>query len=296
MTATEIIILRGHPASGKTTYAKSQRGYVRVSRDDIRRTLTGRFDKFAGDNAFEQTVSTVQKAMVRSLLAARKSVIIDDMNLRERYVKDWIRLADALNVGVDVVNFSQPVETLVARNAARPDAVPEKVIRDLYERFPPENFGNILTGMRRTLVEEKYQPDTSLPKCITVDLDGTLARHHRDPYDTSRYLTDSLFEDVAEITNGLWAQGYRVIVLTGRSADYREVCEQWLAEKGVMYDEILMRPSGDTRKDSVVKVELFRENIAPRFNHTGHFDDRQSVVDAMRNVGVRVYECSPGYF
>lgn len=296
MTATEIIILRGLPASGKTTYANSQKGYVRVSRDDIRRQLTGRFDKFAGDNAFEQTVSTIQKAQVRALLTARKSVIIDDMNLRDRYVKDWIKMADALEVGVDVVNFPTPLVTLIERNRDRVDKVDEQFIIDTYAKFPPEHFGNILTPTREALLEGKYVPNPDLPKCITVDLDGTLARHHRDPYDTSRYHTDTLHEDIAEITNGLWSQGYRVVILTGRSADFKDVCEQWLADNGVMFDSILMRASGDTRRDSIIKVELFREHIAPHFNHRAHFDDRQSVVEAMRNVGVRVLEAAPGFF
>lgn len=297
-TLTEILVLRGFPGAGKTTFAKSLNStHSRVSRDDIRATLTGRSDKFVGDYKFEESVTKVQENLVRSIISTGRSVVIDDTNLRLKNARKWVALANELGVESDVTNFKPSLDELLARNAKRMDSVPEKVIRDLYTRFPYDQWQQVLLPEMREHASRQYKPNPLLTPCVTVDLDGTLALHTsgRNPYDTSRYMEDTLNEPLAQVLSYLHPH-VKIGVFTGRSEDFREVCEQWLDENGVEYDFMLMRPSGDTRQDSIIKQELFTQHVAPRYLHLGHWDDRNRVVQGLRSIGVNVWQVSDGDF
>lgn len=296
---TEILVLRGLPASGKTTFARGlESTHVRVSRDEIRRTLTGRTDKFAGDHKFEEKVTEVQEDLVRLYIRNGRSVVIDDMNLRQRYVRRWVTLAARLGVEADVMAFKVPLPELLERNARRFDPVPEALIRDLYERFSYRDWKPVIPDAIKEVRDGKYVPNTSLPPCVTVDLDGTLALHTsgRNPYDSTRYLEDTLNEPLAEVLAYLRPH-VKIGVFTGRGEQHREVCEQWLDEMGVDYDFMLMRPADEPdKKDHLVKEDLFRKHIAGAYNHLIHFDDRDRVVDRLREVGVQVAQVARGNF
>ena len=88
---TRLLITRGLPASGKTTFARKLQPYVvRVNRDDLRRMLHGRrlFTQRA-----EAQVTHAQRAAVEALLRAHTDVIVDDTNLRAKTVREWAELA-----------------------------------------------------------------------------------------------------------------------------------------------------------------------------------------------------------
>lgn len=146
---------------------------------------------------------------------------------------------------------------------------------------------------------EPYKPDTSLPKAVLVDVDGTLAlARSRSPYDTSRYLTDELEQRLAQLVRDLTAapEPYQTIVVTGRFEDHREILEEWLERERVYPDEIYMRSSGDTRRDNIVKLELFNANIRSRFNVIAAFDDRDRVVRLWRRLGLLTLQPNYGDF
>lgn len=295
---TEILVLRGLPASGKTTHAKSIADtHSSVSRDSIRTSLTGRTDKFVGDRDFETKVSKIQEGLVRTYIKNGRSVVVDDTNLRLRYATRWIELANSLGVESDVLNFKVPLPELLQRNSKRLDRVPDQLIRDLYVRFPHKDWPPVLLPTLKQHLGQQYEAKPGLPPCVTVDLDGTLALHTsgRSPYDTSRYHEDTLNESLAEVLTYL-APHVRVGVFTGRSEDYRQVCEDWLEDNGVAYDFLLMRSSGDTRQDALIKKEIFTEHIAPKYKHLGHWDDRNRVVEGLRSIGVQVWQAAGGDF
>src|SRR6201995_3680924 len=84
---TRLLITRGLPASGKTTFArKLQPRVVRVNRDDLRIMLHGR--RLLTESAEDQ-VTHVQRLTVEALLARRADVIVDDTNLRGSTVREW---------------------------------------------------------------------------------------------------------------------------------------------------------------------------------------------------------------
>jgi predicted kinase len=129
-----LTITRGLPGSGKTTWARKQRGAVRVNRDDLRRMLHG---GMIGLGWAEVQVTVAQRALVEALLRAGVNVICDDTNLRSRYVRELAALGRACGAEVVYRDFTDvPVDECVARDAARqpPERVGEEAIRSMWKR------------------------------------------------------------------------------------------------------------------------------------------------------------------
>ncbi|GAB2573817.1 hypothetical protein Aab01nite_20490 [Paractinoplanes abujensis] len=115
---TRLLITRGLPASGKTTFARTlQPHVVRVNRDDLRRMLHGR--RLYTDRA-EAEVSLAQRAAVDALLGRGVSVIVDDTNLRDDAVRRWAATAARHGAGFEVHDFTDvPLEECIRRDAGR---------------------------------------------------------------------------------------------------------------------------------------------------------------------------------
>lgn len=144
-----------------------------------------------------------------------------------------------------------------------------------------------------------YEPDRRLPPAWLVDVDGTLAlMGDRHPFDYSRVLEDRVHEPVAVIVSALDedAAGYHIVVLSGREDACRHDTEEWLDLHGIPYEELHMRATGDHRPDDVVKLEIFRERIAPRYEVLGVLDDRDKVVAMWRSIGLVCLQVAPGDF
>ena len=62
------------------------------------------------------------------------------------------------------------------------------------------------------------------------------------------------------------------------------------------YLALFMRPYGDSRKDSVVKREIFEREIQSRYQVVGVFDDRMQVVRMWRDLGLTVFQVADGDF
>lgn len=133
---------------------------------------------------------------------------------------------------------------------------------------------------------------------LIVDMDGTLAssewrvHHLRGGRKDWRSFFAAMHRDapvpwVVELLRADHGGAGRLIV-TGRPGDHRGVCEQWLAQHDIPYDELHMRPEGDRRPDTVVKREILDRDIAPRFDVSFAVDDRPSVVAMWRDAGLHV--------
>jgi hypothetical protein len=91
-------------------------------------------------------------------------------------------------------------------------------------------------------------------------------------------------------------QGAHIVIVTGRSEDYRKVTEEWLKKHNVHCDRLLMRAKDDRRPDTEVKLEIYETKIKPTFDVWFAVDDRKSVVDMWRANGVVCLQCAPGEF
>lgn len=148
-STNELVITRGWPASGKTTWAKKwvqekPNLRVRLNRDDLRLMM---FDVVGvGDFRQEAAVSIAQHEAARKLLNDGYSVVFDDTNLVLKYAKNHRYLAQSCDVDFRVVNFYTDWETCVSRDRDRmargERGVGEEVIKKFAERFPVSNWKN----------------------------------------------------------------------------------------------------------------------------------------------------------
>lgn len=88
----------------------------------------------------------------------------------------------------------------------------------------------------------------------------------------------------------------RIVFCTGREEVYREVTEKWLRDNDIPFNALYMRSVKDYRSDSIIKVELLNQIRKDFGEPFMWFDDRDSVVSAIRAQGVRVLQVRPGAF
>jgi predicted kinase len=304
----------GLPASGKSTVAKQERrlkpNTVIVSRDDIREAYFGENTNYSTPQ--EQMVTRVEETMVESAVEQGKNVIIDAMHIRRKYRQKWAKVAVRLGVPLRYIDLTHvPLEHCVQRDDIRRQDG-ERSVGIEFIRYYHRTFfhGNVPVETPESLTEalkevpeghDPYRWGPGLPEAIIVDIDGTVASHEgiRDPYDTSRYHLDQPRWDVIKVVQDY---AYRtipkkVIFVSGRDAAFRGVTEQWLYEHvKVPIEGLFMRPEGDTRRDDIVKLELFDQNIRGKYNIFGVYDDRDRVVKAWRSISLPVFQVNEGNF
>ena len=311
----KLIITRGLSGSGKTTWAKDfcrwEPTYrFRVNRDDLRGMLFGGYAVASGYE-LEQLVTHVQHDTIRRLLGRNKIVVVDDTNLALKHAKALAKLAYEAGALFEVNDsfLSVSVDEAIRRDAARDPLtrVGEEVIRRQYNRFVKQGLEPVVYTPDYGVVPEPYVPVEGTPKAIIIDIDGTTAlMDGRGPYDWHRVGEDKPNEKVVELVKTLLAHHdeygteFRFIFLSGRDEVCRPETLEWL-HKHLGYGsfwgtELYMRPAGDTRKDSIVKRELFDRYV--RYNYDVQFvlDDRDQVVEMWRLLGLTCLQVAPGAF
>lgn len=146
----DLHILCGIPGSGKSTWARQQKGTV-ISTDAIREQLFGdesmqysdEFLKGMGyrpDRLSEEKKRSICAGEVFSLAKemaseaiAKDDVYFDATNISPRGRKSLLEAIPYDRAYADVI--SVPLETALERNASRKRHVPEDVIRSMYRRF-----------------------------------------------------------------------------------------------------------------------------------------------------------------
>ena len=277
-----VILTKGLPASGKTTWAnellaKETGRWKRINKDSLRDMLDG--GKYSKSN--ENFVLEMRDKLIISALENGFHVVVDDTNLNpyhETVIRDLVR-GKAL---VEVKDFTDvPIETCIERDNRRANGVGEKVIRDMYNKW-----------LRPIPTPPIHSP--LLPDAIIVDMDGTLAIMHRDPYDIVKCDTDELNKTIAWIVYAARKDNILIIITSGRKEEFRERTKIWLDINGVSYDQLFMRADDDNRKDAVVKQEIYDEEIKGKYNVRFILDDRQSVVDMWRANGLTCLQVQEG--
>lgn len=286
----KVIMMRGLPGSGKSTYAKNllkenPNMYKRINRDDLR----AMFDNGHWSKGNEKFVKQVRDMLIIKALEDGKHVVVDDTNLsktnetRIRQLVQEFNKEHNDNVQVEVREMDTPLEECIRRDALRPNPVGASRIREMYRQFYAP----------KVLVQ-----DSSLPKALICDLDGTLAQlNGRNPFDASQCENDLLNEPVAHILKTYRNLGYKIFLLSGRKEEHRTQTENWLLKYQIEYDMLKMRQNDDGRKDAIVKKELFDEYIANKFYIEFVLDDRNQVVDLWRNdLGLTCFQVNYGDF
>lgn len=296
---TELIICRGLPASGKTTralawVAESPETRMRVNRDDLREMMHG---DTPWSNRREQGDRAVRDAAITALLSKGISVVCDDTNLPQRVARELARLGRAAGAEIVVWDMTDvSIYDILPRNAFRKRTVPKEVVLEMYEKYVKGKPYPLPLPEDDVVQVETYVHDINLPSAILVDIDGTVAHHgKRSPYDWHRVGEDTPNTDVINFI--LEQTTCDVIFMSGRDEVCREETEKWIQENVLReYVDVYMRPKGDTRKDSVVKLELFDKYVRGNWNVLAVFDDRDQVVNMWRELGLLCLQVSPGNF
>ena len=133
---------------------------------------------------------------------------------------------------------------------------------------------------------------------VLFDLDGTLAlRTVRGPYDWLEAASDTPNGPVVTILQSLAATGHGIIYVSGRPEEARALTEEWIEREIGVLAPLFMRPSGDSRKDTVVKREIYEVHIRPLYDVVAVFDDRTQVVRMWREqLGLPCFQVADGDF
>ena len=287
---SKLLILVGAPGSGKSTFARyflrTEDNWVRVNRDDFRLM---QFGDSLMIPFYEERISKMVDASVLALLKSDTNVLIDATNTSLRTIQDMVN-AYTEYADISFKVFDVPVEELVKRCDKRfaetgkfiPKGVIEKNVSNLNHTLEKFNFEPIPQRVKAPEAVYTVQ-DESLPKAVICDLDGTLSLlNGRDPYNAATCDNDLLNAPVASVLQMAKAQGYKIILLSGREDKYREPTLRFLAKHQIDYDLLLMRTTNDFRKDNIIKRELFEQEIQGKYFINFLLDDRNQVVDMWR--------------
>jgi predicted kinase len=287
----KVIIMRGLPGSGKSTYAKqlvaeAPNTYKRINRDDLR----AMFDNSHWSKGNEKFVKKIRDVLIIKALEEGKHVIVDDTNLSSTNETRVRQLVHEFNkqhndtVVVEVKEIEAPLEECIRRDAQRPNPVGAQRIREMHRQFYAE--------------KDKLVQDETLPKAIICDLDGTLAlMNGRNPFDASKCEEDLLNKPVANVLKTFQQLGHKIILLSGRKDEHKPQTINWLVQHNIQYDMLELRKTEDNRMDAIVKRELFDARIAGKFYVEFVLDDRNQVVDLWRNqLGLTCFQVNYGDF
>lgn len=319
---TKLIVCRGLPGSGKSTFA---RGWVaedptnraEVNRDYLRDMLhDGAW--IGGRAGTEGAVIAVRDAAIKTLLRKGVDVVCSDTNLPSRVARDLRNLADTTGSEFEVQDFTDvPLDVCLERDAEREDrylidrqgdgGVGEKVIRGMYDRYLAGKTYPLPIPEPAKREEVKglpYVAKPGTPEAIIVDIDGTIAlnKSGRSPFDWHRVgedtpnkpVIDAVLESffyAAELCDDL-----RIIFMSGRDESCRAETESWLCKHVPIAAQLFMRPAGDNRKDSVVKLELFDQHIRDHYTVRHVYDDRDQVIRMWRSLGLTAFQVAEGSF
>ena len=275
----KVIILKGLPASGKSTYAKeliekNPGVYKRINKDDLRSMLdNSKWSK--GNEAF---VLKVRDALIHLAIVEGYSPIVDDTNLHPKHVEHITAMVAP--IPVETKFFDVPVFECIDRDAKRPNPVGGEVILRMWNQF----------------VKKDVLDDVSLQSAIICDIDGTIAKMNgRSPYDWSKVDTDLPKKEVISIISAL-GRTHKIILMSGRDGSVRGKTEEWLNRNNIFYDSLYMRAPGDTRNDFIIKKELYDTEIKGKYNVQFVLDDRNQIVDMWRGLGLTCLQVDYGNF
>lgn len=278
----KLIMTKGLPGSGKTTWAKwYQKRYpntVRVNKDDLRAML----HDSVHSHGREDLVLKIRDEIVNMAFVGGHDVIVDDTNLSPKHEARLKQLAETINgAEFTIQSFTDvPVKTCIENDLKRPKPVGKKVIMDMYRRYL----------YSPTVIEYKKE----LKDVIVCDLDGTLAIiGDRNPYDASKCMEDYLNGPIFDLIE---STKLPLILVSGRKDTYRPQTEAWLKEHKIEYIALHMRQADDNRKDSIVKSEIYETFINGYYNVSFVLDDRNQVVEMWREKGLTCLQVAEGDF
>jgi tRNA uridine 5-carbamoylmethylation protein Kti12 len=148
----KIIICRGIPGSGKSTWAKqwvsqSPKNRIRINYDDMRMMFGEYWIPHRENFPF---LKDIRNSILRDAIYNDFDIVIDNMNLNSKEIND-IRYQvqeicyerscrEGYNVQYEIefMNFKTPLEECIKRDSKRPNKIGEETITNIYNKY--KNF------------------------------------------------------------------------------------------------------------------------------------------------------------
>lgn len=294
-----IIVTRGLPASGKTSWAnnfvKENPEFIIISKDDFRNDVLKEHNvKWSNDNE-RKYVRPYWITLMEQVLDNGGSFISCDLNLSKVNINALKDTAKKYNIQLEYKDFfNVSLETCIARDSIREEdkKVGENKIRRIYK-------SSILPKLRHQSRERenqtiaKYNVSKNQEKqYIVCDIDGTIAMMgDRSPFDWQKVGMDTPIQPVIDVLKNFTEKGVNVIFVSGRDEECRGITETWLKDIAkVEYVDLIMRPNKDYRPDYEVKKEIYENHLKDKVNILFVFDDRPQVVKMWRELGFFVFD------
>jgi predicted kinase len=279
-----VILTRGIPGSGKSTWTKEQlrlhpNQYKRVNRDDLRLML----DNEQFNPKREKFITKIQHELILKSLQEGYHVICDDTNLNPKTIESITNLVKGIAT-VKIQDFTHvPLEVCIQQDLKRLNSVGKDVIVKFYNQYIKPK-------------PKKIEYIEGLPNAIIFDVDGTLSHFvDRGPFDFMSCYSDVVDNNIKELIE-FYSKKNKIIIMSGRDSICMDITIKWLHDNEIKYDLIYMRAVGDSRKDSIVKRELYEKHVMNKFNVKLVFDDRDQVVNLWRELGLTCYQVAEGSF
>jgi len=284
----QLLILVGAPGSGKSTFAKyfirTEENWMRLCRDDFR-TMHFTYSNLPLHE--EVMITEMIDSSIETLLRRRCNVLLDATHCKAEYLNYYIERFNYL-ADISFKIFEADAKTIAERCSKRNKETGKYIPANVQKRYlkEVEELKKTFDFSPRPLQDNRVQTmtqDSSLPKAIICDLDGTLAlMNHRNPFDASTCDMDELNAPVANTLKVFAKEGYRILLVSGREDRFCELTTRFLEKYDIPFDQLWMRPSKDYRKDSVIKKEIYETEIRNKYFVEFVLDDRDQVVELWR--------------
>lgn len=298
------IITVGVSASGKSTWANkfieeqnalrnsdNQETWVRIERDMVRREIQlakGIQSGSSGVNwkkwnwKWEHLVTDRVWQDIFYASEMKFNIIISDTNLNIARRKELQSKLEKMGYSVETKEFPVTWEVACERDAQRENGVGYSVLANQFKQWNAEFV-------------QQYCGTPSKPKAMVCDIDGTFAHMKgRSPYEWNRVGEDSVDENVLALLL-LLAKDYKIVFLSGRDGCCYAETDKWIKKHFPMQYELFMRAEGDSRRDDIVKEELFWNHVADNYDVKFVFDDRPQMCRKWRAMNIKTFQVVDPY-
>ena len=301
----KLILTRGIPGSGKSTWAKAwvaedPEHRIRLNWDDMR-NMMGPY--------WVPSREPINKHMLWAGLNMAAyctrpyDIVIDNMNLNPKDWKqyeEWITTynqsmnSDETNTQyvIEFKDFFISLDECIRRDAMRPNPIGEKTIKDIWRRYK-----HFIQTTEVENVVNNLRPSTGKVPCVVIDMDSTMCFNTTKRPWYGEGAAEGMIKDVPNpgvvaVVKELQRK-FPIVVVTGRDTTQATVTKQWLANQGIAPTDFYFRTAGDYRKGVEVKNELINQ-VLNKYDIVAIFEDCEPIVKMFRDMGLTVLQPNKG--
>lgn len=143
-----------------------------------------------------------------------------------------------------------------------------------------------------------------LNKAVIFDIDGTLANtKHRNHFletdiknwpaffKTSIYDTTNI--NIVNILNSYIKDGYKIILMTGRTIKYKDITVEWLSKYNITYDMLFMRDNKNFENVTSLKLKWY-DHLKFILNIESIYEDNIDTISEFNKLNINTFYIKNG--